>query len=256
MKTAYSTEEVSEITPGFMVRRKILLWLPVMTAFGLLLKSPSKVIAQSKSSEVHPTGNDLVWDEFIKQCVPQAEQLYKDTSPSGQNAYLLSLAAFAARLRLSTIPRTKIYPFANLKPPVHFGVGYRGVPFFAVEWWLEPNAALPPHNHPNASVCTLGIEGEARIRNYQVVGDAPEFSSTHQFQVRETHNELMSTGRLNSLSATRDNIHTFQAGQTGARGIDFSTMHGKDIGFSFLNIDEKPRDPEARIYNATWRKLG
>lgn len=239
---------------GFAVRRQLLMWLPLSTAAALLLTHPSKLSAQMVSATDLPEGG-LDWSDFLTHSVPSAKELYKDSSPAGQNAYLLSLASWAARLRLQTIPRAKIYPFAKLTPPVHFGVGYRGVPFFAVEWWLEPEAVLPPHNHPNASVCTLGIEGEARIRNFQIVGTAPEFSSGDSFRVRETHNELMAAGRINSLSTTRDNIHTFQAGKSGARGIDFSTMHDKDIGFSFLNIEEKPRDIEARIFEATWRKL-
>jgi hypothetical protein len=114
---------------------------------------------------------------------------------------------------------------------------------------------LPPHCHPNASVCTLGIEGEARIRNFEIAGEAPNFSSKETFRVRETHNEIIAPGRLNTLSALRDNIHTFQAGKQGARGIDISTYHGPDVGFSFLNIADKPRDSERWVYEAAWKKL-
>src|SRR5262249_36766353 len=116
-------------------------------------------------------------------------------------------------------------------------------------------AYLPPHCHPNASVCTLGLDGEARLRNFEIAGTAPEFSSKEVFRVRETHNEVISAGRINCLSALRDNIHTFQAGKAGARGVDFSTYHGPDIGFSFLNIESKPLDVEQRLYEATWRKI-
>jgi hypothetical protein len=255
----------SKLVPGFSVQRRSLFWLPFITASALLFSHPRNLFAQNNgqdSGTKEAAGSldkegvgDVGWEDFVKQSVPEAQELYKDSSPRGQDAYLFSLARWAARLRLETIPRAKLFRFGALAPPVHFGVGYRGVPFFAVEWWLEPGAILPPHNHPNASVCTLGIEGEARIRNFQIVDDAPEFSSKDIFRVRETHSELMGTGRLNSLSSTRDNIHTFQAGKAGARGIDFSTLHAKDIGFSFLNIEDKPVDAERRIYAATWRKL-
>ncbi len=75
------------------------------------------------------------------------------------------------------------------------------------------------------------------------------------FRVRETHSEVMSAGRINVLSSARDNIHTFRAGKAGARGIDFGTLHGKDIGFSFLDIAASPADPERRVYQATWKNL-
>jgi hypothetical protein len=101
----------------------------------------------------------------------------------------------------------------------------------------------------------LGLAGEAHIRNFQIVGEAPEYSSKNTFRVRETHSEMISEGRINSLSSTRDNIHTFQAGRAGARGIDISTVYGKQMDFSFLNIDKNPIDADERIYEATWRKL-
>lgn len=258
----------SEAMPGFILKRRRLLWLPVWSAAALLFGRAKTLLAQHLSTTQNPsaapepekrtqeiTASGLDWDEFLKQAVPVSKELYKDATPHGYDAYLYSLAAFAGRLRLQTMPRAKLGAFASLNPPVHFGVGYRGVPFFIVEWWLEPNAVLPPHNHPNASVCTLGIEGEARLRNFEIVGTAPDFAASDLFHVRETHNEVISAGRVNSLSPARDNIHTFQAGKTGARGIDISTMHSKDVGFSFLNIEDQPKDRDNRIYEAAWRKL-
>ena len=244
------------------ITRRRLLWLSALTAAGIFGRAPqiaarsatyidfNKTIANKNQNAIN-----LGWDEFLKQCVPIAEELHRDSSKSGQEAYLYWLASMIARLRLKELPRAKLGRFGTLDPPVNFGRSFRGKPFFIVEWWLEPGAILPPHCHPNASVCTLGIEGEARIRNFEIVGDAPDFSSKQTFQVRETHNEIIAPGRLNTLSALRDNIHTFQAGKQGARGIDISTYHGPDVGFSFLDISDKARDAERRVFEAAWKKL-
>lgn len=256
-----------EIVRGFSVRRRSLLWLPVLTASALLFGHTREALAQQapgaeKSAGAEPpkTGDvtapgELAWADFIERSVADARALYKDSSPRGQDVYLYTLAQWVARLRPETIPRAKVFRFGELTPPVRFGVGYKGVPFVAVEWQLEPGAFLPPHNHPNASVCTLGIEGEAYVRNFQIVGEAPEFSSKDVFRVQETHSEVMSAGRINVLSSARDNIHTFQAGKAGARGVDFGTLHGKDVGFSFLDIAKSPTDAERRVYQATWKTL-
>ena len=245
-----------ERASGFVVKRRRLLWLPVFTAMALMPDSVKNLFARDEArqnAENKPA--ELDWQDFLERGVPVVRELHQDNSARGQDAYLYELAHWAARLRRQSIPRTKLYPFEQVNPAVHFGVSYKGVPFFVVEWWLEPGAALPPHCHPNASVCTLGIEGEARVRNYEIVGAAPAFTEKDTFRVRETHNEFISAGRINCLSAARDNIHTFQAGKAGARGVDFSTYHGKDIGFSFLNITDKPLDSELRIFEATWRKI-
>jgi hypothetical protein len=244
------------------VTRRRLLWLSALTGAAIFGRAPriaardmSQIDPNKKITDKNQNATDLGWDDFLKQCVPVAEELRRDSSKSGQDAYLYWLASMIARLRLKDLPRAKLGRYGTLDPPVSFGRSFRGKPFFIVEWRLEPGAILPPHCHPNASVCTLGIEGEARIRNFEIVGDAPEFSSKQTFQVRETHNEIIAPGRLNTLSALRDNIHTFQAGKQGACGIDISTYHGPDVGFSFLDISDKARVAEQRIYEAAWKKL-
>jgi hypothetical protein len=244
------------------ITRRRLLWLSALTGAAIFGRSPqisarsmTKIYPDKTIADTNQNAIDLGWDDFLKQCVPVAEELHRDSSKSGQNAYLYWVASMVARLRLKDLPRAKLGRYGTLDPPVHFGRSFRGKPFFIVEWALEPGAVLPPHCHPNASVCTLGIEGEARIRNFEIVGDAPDFSSKQTFQVRETHNEIIAPGRLNTLSALRDNIHTFQAGKQGARGIDISTYHGPDVGFSFLDISDKARVAEQRIYEAVWKKI-
>ena len=244
--------------PGVVIERRRMLWLPVVTTAALMggkafAQAAPKKPETNNSAALSPTGL-LDWNEFLKQATPQAQELHRDSSPQGQDTYLHWLALMASRLQLATIPPAKVGRFEKLEPAVYFGPSHRGQPFFIIEWRMEPGAFLPPHCHPNASVCTLGIEGEARIRNFEVVGQAPEFSSRQTFRVRETHNEIISPGRINTLSAARDNIHTFQAGKTGARGMDISSYHGPDVGFSFLELESKPANAEQRLFEATWKK--
>ena len=197
----------------------------------------------------------MTWDEFTKQCLPNAVELHKDSTAQGQDAYLYWIASKAAQLDLTTRPSAKLGALEGIKPTVEFGVGYRGTPFFVVEWRMAPNAFLPPHCHPNASVCTVGIDGDAEIRNFEIDGSAPEFTSTQPFQVRETRRGLVSNGRIITLSSKRDNIHTFRAGKDGARGIDISTYHGPNVGFSYLDIQKKAKDEANHVYDAAWTKL-
>ncbi len=235
-----------EAAPGVTITRRSLLWLPALAAAGIALGKVSNAQSDLKTSN---------WDEFIKQGVPKAAELHQDSSRLGQEAYLRWLSLAAAKLQTTDLPTAKLGKYKGLEPASMFGVGYRGKPFFTVEWRMEPGAFLPPHCHPNVSVCTVGLEGEARIRNYEIVGEAPEFTSTKSFKVRETHNEVIGAGRINTLSALRDNIHTFQAGKNGARGLDITTYHGADVGFSHLELSPKPMDEQQRIFEAVWKKL-
>jgi hypothetical protein len=248
----------TEIADGVRETRRRMFWLPLIAA-PIVLTRVSSVIAnkmrwqRSEATTATTPQSSLDWDSFVKQCLPVAQELHKDSSASGQEAYLHWLASMIARARIAEIPKAKLGRLGTLEPSVSFGVSYRGFPFFIVEWKLEPGAFLPPHCHPNASVCTVGLEGEARIRNFEILGAAPEFSSRKSFLVRETRDELIAPGRIHTLSSVRDNIHTFQAGPTGARGIDISSYHGPDVGFSFLDIASKPKEPVTRTFEAAWK---
>jgi hypothetical protein len=95
-----------------------------------------------------------------------------------------------------------------------------------------------------------------RLRNFEIVGDAPDYESKKTFRVRETHSQTMTHGRISTLSPSRDNIHCFQVGKEDARGIDINTMVGKVAPFSFLEISEKPLDSTKLIFEAAWSAMG
>jgi hypothetical protein len=157
---------------------------------------------------------DLGWSEFLAQCVPVAEKLHRDPSRAGQDAYLYWLASMIARARSKEVPRARLGRFGGFEPPVHFGVSFRGQPFFIVEWWLEPGATLPPHCHPNASVCTLGIEGEARIRNFE--RQPPHLPRRQERRARDRHQHLSRPGHR--LLLPRHRRHRQRPGAPGPRG--------------------------------------
>lgn len=243
-----------EVFPGVIERRYFLRGSVATAAAVLALGAiPKSLLAQEPAKGAGAVGADkLAWDNFLKESVPVAQQMIADPAFS-VDEYLYRIASLATRLK--EIPDTKLSPFKGLDPRLLGAPSFRGSPFVIIQWRMEPGAVLPPHNHPNASVCTLGYEGEVRLRNFEIVGEAPEYASKKTFRVRETHNEMISRGRINTLSPARDNIHYFQVGKEGARGIDITTLHGKNAGFSFLDISEKPADPEKRIFEAAWNDL-
>jgi hypothetical protein len=253
--------ENTEIAPGIFIERRFFLKASTLAAALLLspeasmaamLKKTSYDSAERTSIAASRAAGGLSWDEFISETVPLAQQLLKENA-TGFDNYLYRIASIA--VRLCSAPDTKLYPL-NVAPNISLAPSYKGPPFAAIQWKMEAGAVFPPHNHPNYSVCTVGLEGEARIRNYEVVGDAPAFSSKKSFRVRQTHDEIIAAGRVNTLSPARDNIHRFEAGRQGARGIDITTLHGAELGFSFIEMADKPLDAEQRIYEAAWKSFG
>ena len=244
-----------EVFPGVWERRHFLRSSVAAAAAVLALGAAgSRSGAQELSPKAARPGADkLTWEEFLKASVPAARQLVADPTFS-VDEYLYRIGSLATRLK--EIPDTKLFPYTAVDPRVFFAPSFRGSPFFIIQWRMEPGAVLPPHNHPHASVCTLGYEGEVRLRNFEIVGEAPAYTARKTFLVRESRNEIMTRGRINTLSPSRDNIHYFKVGKEGARGIDITTLHGEMAPFSFLDIGEKPVDPEGRIFEAAWSGVG
>jgi quercetin dioxygenase-like cupin family protein len=233
-----------ERIPGVSIERRLLVAGSVAAAAGWWLGARPALAARSGESR-------LDWSEFLERATAAASEIV-DREQGETDEYAYALAALAVRLR--GVPDTELFPFGKLEPKVSFAPSYRGKPFVVIQWRMEPGAVLPPHCHPSGSVCTLGIEGEARLQNYEIVGDAPSFTSTERlpFVVRRTHDEVLGPGRVNTLTPTRDNIHTFEAGPRGCRGIDITTLFAKDAGFSFLRFDSQPKDAGARTFAAEW----
>lgn len=229
-----------EVLPGRFERRYFL--------SGSLASIAAMVLLKGTVSTAQ-TSDKLGWDEFLKLSVPMAQQLTADPAFS-IDEYLYRMGSLATRL--SEIPNSRLGPYTSVDRRLWFGPSFRGKPFFIIQWRMEPGAFLPAHNHPNASVCTLGYEGEVQVRNFEIIGEAPDYASKKAFRVRETRSETMTHGRISTLSPKRDNIHCFRVGKQGARGIDINTMHGEMAPFSFLDLNEQPVSSEDRVFEAVW----
>jgi len=238
--------DTHELAPGVTIERRAIFWAPLAVATAVLRAAQP---ARAANTAAPP----LDWDDFIRLCPADAAAFARDASAIGQDAYLNRIAAWAVRLKAA--PDSKLGAFAGLDPKVEFGPSFRGVPFVVIQWRMAPHAILPAHCHPQFSVCTVGMEGEARVRHFEVHGPAPAFDSATQtpFLIRETRSQLVTSRRISTLSSTRDNIHYFEAGDVGARGLDITTGYGGDGSFSFVRFQpDKPKDARRQLFEAVW----
>jgi hypothetical protein len=175
-----------ELAPGVTVERRSIFWAPLALA--------AAVLRGAQPAQAATAAAPLNWDDFIRLCPPDAAEWARDTSEVGQDAYLNHIAAWAVRLKAA--PDTRLGAFQGLDPKVEFGPSFRGVPFAVIQWRMAPRAVLPAHCHPQASVCTVGMEGEARLRHFEVDGPAPAFDSGSRtpFLIRETRRQIVAPG--------------------------------------------------------------
>jgi hypothetical protein len=249
------TQEEAGNTIGYSIERRVFIRAAPMAIAALALASPSRMFARdAMRSGSSAEEAKIDFDDFVKQCLVLARAAQQELSLN-EEAHIFRLSEAASRLRLTSVPKAKLGPFVGLDPPVEFGPIKVVPPLAIIQWRLSPGAVLPPHNHNPADVISLCLEGDCTVRHFEIVGTAPEYSSKETFLVRESRNDLLTPGRMSSLSTIRDYIHTFKAGNNGAMGIDINSILPGDKPFSFLEIAEKAREPQKRIYEAVWRKL-
>ena len=100
---------------------------------------------------------------------------------------------------------------------------------------------------------SIGIEGLARVKNYEVVGE-PDYEFGGDFQVRQTVDQLLGRGSVNLVSLEKNYIHGFLAGPDGARGLDITTpLKPKPKHKTpYLSIGKKPINELTNTYQASW----
>ena len=239
-----------EVAEGVVLERRSVLWLSAAAISSMLFGAANLRGQDPRPSPAPNKGpGGLTHAEFLEQLYPQARRLI-DSKSQNEEAYLLTVAAAMSRLRDPKAPiRDAMRSFSkqHKKQGERFPIGARSMR-------LKPGKGFSHHDHLNYNGVIMGVDGEVRIRNYDFHGTVPPIASTDAFAIRETRDDLILPGRFSSLGQTRENIHDLVAGKDGARVLDIFTCFAKDATSRSLTVAPKPRDPEARIYEASWRQ--
>lgn len=195
-----------------------------------------------------PAAGDF--DGFLAEAVAELSRLLPAPGDASQADYVQRAAA---RLRQLPAPPAVAWQESrklDIKPVADKGV------FSVTLLRAKPGAVLPPHNHPLYSVATMGLQGEVLVRNFHPQGDLPPYASKAAFRLRQTREVLLRPGITSTLTPSRDNFHTFEAGREGAVWIDLSTPHGGPGAgdFSYLRLTAPPKTGET--VEARWGLKG
>ena len=246
-KTAEELEigETSEIAPGVVVERRCFL-RSLALVFGSIAL-PGLATAHLRRSR----DERLTYDEFLKEVIPVAKRLVSDTTFAGQHRYLLTLASYAVRLADVAVPAMRDSG-QGAGPGTFIGANPGGDPFIVLHWRMDPGAIIRPHAHTYGNVLTLGLEGEVRVENFEMVG-VRDFDAKGIFKVRKTQNQVLTPGQVNLVNLDRDYVHGFQAGAKGGRGLDFTTrIKERRPTTPYLNLSRKPVEIEPGVYEGSW----
>jgi hypothetical protein len=232
--------ESEEIAPGVVIERRCVLRTLALALGSLALPG----VAQAGESA------RLTFEQFLAEVIPVAKKLVADTSLQGQDRYLHTLASYAVRLVEVPIPEMKDSG-QGVGPGTFIGFNPGGDPFTVLHWRMDPGSAIRTHAHSYGNVLTLGLDGEARVENFEMVGER-DFKRKGTFKVRKTHEQLLVPGQVNLVNLEQSYVHGFRAGPKGARGLDFTTRLGEKQPTPYLDLGKKPLDPSVGIYEASW----
>lgn len=236
--------ETTEIQPGVVIERRC--FLTLAAAALATIAAPGAALAQMRDRK-----DRLTFEEFLAQVVPVAKQLVADETSLGQDRYLLTLASFAVRLSEVPLPSEWRDSTQGTGPGTWIGFNPGGDPFIVLHWRMEPGTEIRTHAHTYGNVCTVGLEGSVRVRNYEMVGER-DFDAKGRFKVRQTQDQILTPGRINLVPLEHDYIHGFVAGRGGGRGLDITTRLKERRPTPYLELAEKPLDAEQRIYEGGW----
>ena len=237
--------ETVEVEKGLIVERRSFIKTVALSLGTISLPFVSKAQTAKLQNEV------LTYEQFLQEVVPIAKKLMANTSLVGQNRYLLTLASFAVQLDNVPIPKMRDSG-QGAGPGTFIGANEApDAPFTVLHWKMEPNTVIRTHAHTYGNVVTLGLEGEVRVTNFEMVG-AKDFSSGKKFMVRKTIDQILTAGKTNLVNLEANYIHGSQAGAKGGRGLDITTRIKEKQLTPYLELARKPSDEANQVYEASW----
>jgi len=240
MASELACGESAEFEPGVVVERRSFLTTAAV-AFAALGGG-----SMARAARLDPRRDEFDYADFLAEALPVAKALVADGSRAGQDRYLFALAAIAVRLGDAPQPSMR-----SSGEGTFIGANEGGDPFVVLHWRMATGSRVGVHPHIYGNVVTLGLEGEARIENYEVVGQR-DYDSTEPFTARRTLTQWLTPGGVNLVNLDRNYMHGFVAGPNGARGLDITTKireKRSTPNFELVRV----LDASADTFEARWR---
>lgn len=231
--------------PGVQVERRSFLAVAAAT-LGAFATGETSAAALT-GALAGPDERDTSFQKFLDEAVPVAREILADSSLA-EDRYLHTIAALAVQVGDVAVPELRP---SSQGERTFIGASYTEGPFVVLHWKMEPGSEIRAHAHTYGNVVTLGLEGEARVRNYEMVGSR-DFETKESFRVRMTQDQLLGRGDVNLVPLEHGYVHGFVAGKQGARGLDITTRRKEKQPTPYLVLENDPIDVDARLFRGRW----
>ena len=244
------------VAEGVLLERRSLLRFSAATVAAGLAASCSAPSRQESAQtsgpapaiDGTPTDGSLDVAEFLAEMYPRAES-FVASGGEQEEAYLMAVGELMARLRPPTLAQAR-----SAMDELHKRHRTEDARFemWVVMFKLEPGKGFSHHDHRDYNGVILGVDGEAHVTNYDILGDTLVPPKGETFQIRQMRDDLILPGRFSSLGTTRENVHELTAGPEGAVVLDVFTFLAPDANSYYMNVEPEPRDARLKIYDASW----
>lgn len=252
-------ESTDDLPLGRAVRVEAGLWVERRSFLAVTAGALAAAGLLPGTSYARLGGGDLLsFDEFLTEVLPEARRLVADTTTAGQDAYLTILARHAVKLGEAPHPSWNDSG-QSLTPGTFIGAnlgadGAKTDPFVVLHWRMDPGTRIEAHAHTHGNVCTLGLEGEVSVSNFEMQGPR-DFDVAAAFVARRTVRQTLSRGSVNLVSLDRNYVHGTIAGPRGGRGLDITTrIKPRRPGVPYLRL-ERRRSDSPDLFDAVWTDL-
>lgn len=200
------------------------------------------------AAQAPTTGGALDIAQFLEEMYPRAQE-FVASGGEREESYLATVGELMARL----LTPTK----ADTRSAMKDLYGLNGSDDRRFEVWVamfefEPGKGFSHHDHRDYNGVILGVEGEARVTNFDILGDNAVPPKAETFRIRQTRDDLILPGGCSTLGTVRDNVHEVVAGPSGAKVLDVFTYLTNDARSYSMNVDPTPVDVERGIFEASW----
>ena len=237
-----------------MERRSLLRFSAATVAAGLAAcaftpgREPAST-AELDAARAEPRGDGtLDIAEFMERMSPRARRFIA-SGGQREEAYLMGVGELMARLQTPKQAQAMNATRAHVEAR---RVAGEPLDFVVVMYALDSGKGFRHHDHRDYNGVILGVEGETRVRNFDIVGDDPVPPQGEVFQIRQTRDDLILPDRFSTLGTSRDNVHDVIAGPEGATVLDVFTFMVDGAKSYDMEVAQEPRDAERKIFDATW----